>query len=294
MQNSKCVFVAIIGAPNAGKSTLLNALVGEKISIVSPKIQTTRRQIHGIMEVGGVQLIFIDTPGFCKPKTPLEKVISANFKNSYKDCDIVLLLIDSTLKDISPDVKILERLSNDATVAVVLNKVDIAKKENIARIASNLSKYEFVKHFFMISALKKDGIDEIRQFLCNSAPDGHWWYEANKATDLPITIRLAEITREKLFYHLDKELPYSVYVETENIHETDKKARIHQSIVVMKSSQKGIILGKAGSMIKKIKYEAINDMKVLFNKKIDLRLFVKVKEKWTEKKEHLQNAGIID
>lgn len=294
MQTSKCAFVAIIGAPNAGKSTLLNALIGEKVSIVSPKMQTTRRQIHGIIEIGHTQLVFIDTPGFCKPNTPLEKVISANFKNSYKDCDIVLLLVDSSLKDISPTVKILEGLANEVAVAIVLNKVDIAKKENIAKIASHLSKYDFVKRFFMISALKQDGIDDVRQFLCDFAPASHWWYEANKATDLPITIRLAEITREKLFCHLDKELPYSVYVETENLHETEKKARIHQSIVVMKSSQKGIILGKAGSMIKKIKYEAINDMKILLNKKIDLRLFVKVKEKWTEKKEHLRNAGIID
>ncbi len=294
MQNSKCAFVAVIGAPNAGKSTLVNAIIGEKVSIVSPKIQTTRRQIRGTTEVGNTQLIFIDTPGFCNPNTPLEKVIVSNFKNSYRDCDIVLLIIDATSKNVTPSIKLLERLSNGAVIAVVINKVDIAEKKSILEIASQLSRYNFVKEVFMISALKKDGIDDIKKFLIDVAPNAPWFFEANTATDLPVTLRLAEITREKLFYHLDKELPYSVYVETEVFHETEKKARIYQSIVVMKASQKGIVLGKCGNMIKMIKHDAIEDMRKILNKKIELKIFVKVKEKWTEKAVHLRNAGIID
>ena len=294
MQNSKCAFVVVIGAPNAGKSTLVNAIVGEKVSIVSPKIQTTRRQIRGITEVGNTQLIFVDTPGFCNPNTPLEKVIVSNFKNSYRDCDIVLLVIDANSKFVTPSIKLLERLVDGSVIAVVINKVDIAKKESILKIASQLSKYDFVKEVFMISALKKDGVEDIKKFLVNASPNNPWFFKANTATDLPMTLRLAEITREKLFYHLDKELPYSVYVETEVFHEAEKKARIYQSIVVMKTSQKGIVLGKCGNMIKMVKHDAIEDMRRMLDKKIELKIFVKVKEKWTEKAIHLRNAGIID
>lgn len=292
--NTKSAFIAIIGEPNAGKSTLLNAIVDEKVSIVSPKIQTTRRQVHGITEIGNTQLVFTDTPGFCKPNTSLEKVIECNFKNSYQDSDIILLVIDATSKNIEPSIKFLSKLSNETKIAVVINKVDIAKKENILKIAQRISEHNFVSKTFMISASKRDGVHDIVEFLVNSAPTNPWFFAPNTTTDLPLYQRLAEITREKLFYHLDKELPYSVYVETEVFHETEKKAQIMQSIVVMKPSQKGIVLGKNSAMIKKLKYESIKDMRQLLNKKIELKFFVKVKEKWTEKKVHLKNAGIID
>ena len=260
MHNKKCAIVAVIGAPNAGKSTLVNAIVGEKVSIVSHKIQTTRRKIRGIIEIENTQLIFVDTPGFCKPRSPLEKVIASNFKTSYKGCDIILLIIDATSKNNALSLGLLERLKDEAIVSVVINKVDIAKKENILNIASQVSTYDFVKNVFMISALKNDGIEDMKRFIVAKAPENLWLFDSNRITDLPLNIRLAEITREKLFYHLEKELPYSVYVETENFHETEKKAEIHQSIVVMKPSQKGIVLGRFGNMIRIIKYEAIKDM----------------------------------
>lgn len=294
--NKKCIFVSIVGEPNAGKSTLLNILINKKVSIVSPKIQTTRRQIRGITEINDTQIVFTDTPGFFhKSSSPLEKVIYSNFKNSYKDSDLIILVIDSTSKNIENSIKFVERLEvSRIPLVVIINKVDIAKKESILKIAETLSCYDFIKQIFMISALKSDGIDDVKNFILSQAYESPWFYPENTFSDAPLEFQLSEITREKIFYNLEKELPYNIYVETESVHHTEKKAKIFQSIVVMKDSQKGIVLGKCGNMIKKIKYESINDMKNLLNKKIELTLFVKVKEKWTEKKAHLQNAGIID
>lgn len=295
MENKKCAFVAVVGEPNAGKSTLVNSIVGEKVSIVSPKMQTTRRQIRGITELENTQIVFTDTPGFCKPNSPLEKVISSNFKNSYKDSDLILMVIDASSKSTMSSLNFIEKLKlTKIPFVVVINKVDIAKRENILKLADEISKYDFIRRVFMISALNSDGIEDIKVFLKDSAPQSPWLFEKDKPTDAPLKFRLSEITREKIFNHLDKELPYSIYVETEVFRESEKKAKIYQSIVVMKDSQKGIVLGKSGNMIKSIKDESIKDMRELLDKKIELKLFVKVKEKWTEKKAHLQNAGIID
>lgn len=293
--NTRCVFVAVVGEPNAGKSTLVNAVVGEKVSIVSPKIQTTRKQIRGITEIEETQLVFTDTPGFCKPNTPLEKIIELNFKNSYKDSDIILLVIDASSKHNQPSLEFMEKLKlTKIPFSVVINKVDIARREDILKLASKINAHGFIKKVFMISALNNDGLEDLKAYLQKSAPESPWFFEKNTPTDSTLLFRLSEITREKVFNHLDKELPYSIYIETEQFHESEKKARINQSIVVMKDSQKGIVLGKNGTMIKRIKNESIWDMKKLLNKNIDLKLFVKVKEKWSEKRVHLQNAGIID
>ena len=296
MKNNKCSFVAVVGEPNAGKSTLVNEIIGEKISIVSPKAQTTRRQVRGIIELGDSQIVFIDTPGFCKANSPLEKAIVANFRHAYKDSDLILLVIDATSKYHTGSLNFVEKLKETKIpFAVAINKVDIAKKENILKLAGELSKYDFIKKIFMISALKNDGIEDLKKFLEETAPIGPWLYGTeHNSTDVDMKFRLSEITREKIFMRLEKELPYSIYVETEVFKEAEKKARIYQSIVVMKDSQKGIVLGHKGLMIKAIKDAAIDEMKTLLNKKVELKLFVKVKEKWTEKRTHLQNAGIID
>lgn len=293
--NSRCSFVAVVGEPNAGKSTLVNTIVGEKISIVSSKIQTTRRQVKGIVEIDGAQIVFIDTPGFCKANSPLEKALIANFKHSYKDVDVVLLVIDATSRNHNNSLTFIEKFrDSDQLCAVAINKTDIAKKEQIIELAAALAKHEFIQEIFMISALKDDGIQPIKEFLKNTAPEGPWHYGEDQVTDIGLNLRLAEITREKIFRMLEKELPYSIYVETEVFRDAEKKARISQAIVVLKDSQKGIVLGKGGDMIKAIKDAAIEDMKRLLGKKIELKLFVKVKEKWPEKKAHLQNAGILD
>ncbi|MDR3030829.1 MAG: GTPase Era [Holosporales bacterium] len=294
--NQKSSFVAVVGEPNAGKSTLVNLIVGEKVSIVSNKIQTTRRQVRGITSSDNLQIVFIDTPGFCKTNTPLERAIVSNFRSSYKDADILLLIIDATSKYYASSLNFIEKIKTreNQILAVAINKVDIAKKENILKIAQTLSTYDNIKEIFMISALKNDGVDSIKEFFKNAASEGPWLYDANQTTDLNMKLRLAEITREMIFMKLEKELPYNIYVESELFRNAEKKARIYQSIIVMKDSQKGIVIGKDAAMIKNIKNAAIEDMKNLLKKKIELKLFVKVKEKWTEKKAHLQNAGIVD
>ncbi|MDR1365233.1 MAG: GTPase Era, partial [Holosporales bacterium] len=264
------------------------------VSIVSPKIQTTRRVIRGIAVIGEAQVIFLDTPGFCSPSSPLEKALLANFRKSYKDADLVLLVIDATVRSHRKSVRFIEHAETaNAPVVVVINKIDAVKKESLLKIADIISQYKHIQNVFMISALTNDGTDSLKGFLEMSAIDGPWLYEDTQITDSTMSFRLAEITREKIFTKLKKELPYSTYVETELFHESEKKATVYQSIVIMKDSQKGIALGHGGSMIRSIKNDAIADMIALLNKKVTLKLFVKVREKWTEKKEHLHNAGII-
>jgi GTP-binding protein Era len=295
VKENRCLFAAVVGEPNAGKSTLVNSMVGEKISIISHKIQTTRRQIYGIANFENSQIVFVDTPGFCQDKSPLEKVILSNFKNSYKHSDLLILIIDALSKNLSRSLKFIKKVElAKFPLVIAINKVDVAKKENILKLAAMVSEFNFIKKVFMISALTDDGLDDLRSFLIDYAPTGKWLFEKGCATDMPLKFRLSEITREKLFNKLEKDLPYSIYVETELFHESEKKARIYQSIVVIKASQKGIILGKNGNMIKDIKDKAITDMQSLLGKKIELKLFVKVREKWTEKTEHLKSAGILN
>jgi GTP-binding protein Era len=183
---------------------------------------------------------------------------------------------------------------SDASFFIVINKIDAVRKTDLLPLADKLSGYDFTKQVFMVSALNGDGIEELKAFLQDSAPDGHWLYEKNQSTDLSLKFKLSEITREKLFNKLNKELPYSLYVETELLREFDTKVEICQAVVVIKNSQKGIIIGKNGGMIRVIREEATLEMKKLLHKKVELKLFVKVREKWPEKREHLQNAGIID
>ena len=296
MSQEKCGFISIIGRPNAGKSTLLNLLVGEKISIVSPKVQTTRREIRGIIEHNNSQLIFIDTPGICKSNTPLEKVLLSNFKKSYKDSDITLLLIDCVNKNIESDLKFLQNKKQiQHNFIVAINKIDLLKdKTKLLPIIDQLKNYKFIDQIFLISSITGDGIEPLRNYLSENVPEGPWLYFDNhEVTDLNINLRLAEITREKIYNNLEEELPYNIYVTTDKLHVTNKKFKILQTIVVMKDSQKGIVLGHKGAMIQKIKRETVNDIRNIFNKTVELNITVKVKEKWTEKKEHLINAGII-
>ncbi|MBR1943892.1 MAG: GTPase Era [Alphaproteobacteria bacterium] len=296
MSITKCGFVSIIGRPNAGKSTLLNLLVGEKISIVSPKVQTTRREVRGIIEYNNTQIIFVDTPGICRPNTPLEKTLLSNFKKSCKGSDVTLLLIDCTNKNVENDIKFLQnkkQVTNNFIVAI--NKIDLIKdKTQLLPIIDKLKDYEFIKQIFLISSMNGEGIEPMKSYLSENMPEGPFLYFDNHdSTDLDLKIRLSEITREKIYNNLDKELPYNIYVTTDKLHVTASKFKILQTIVVMKDSQKGIVLGHKGSMIQKIKRETVGDIRNIFNKTVELNITVKVKEKWTEKKEQLINAGII-
>ncbi|MDR1609658.1 MAG: GTPase Era [Holosporales bacterium] len=290
----KNLVVAVVGVTNAGKSTIINAVVGEKVSIVSHRVQTTRRVIRGVAIVGAAQVMFLDTPGFCSASTPLEKVLLENFRGSYKGADWILLVMDATARSHQQNIKFVERTKKSGiSIAVVINKIDAVRKESILEIVNSLAGYEHIKKVFMISALLDDGIDDLKQFLEEVALDGPWLYDEEQTTDSTIHFRLAEITREKVFARLKKELPYSIYVETELFRESEKKATVYQSIVTLKDSQKGIVLGRNGMMIKAIKSDAIADMIAMLKKKVTLKLFVKVRERWTEKREHLQDAGII-
>lgn len=296
---TKCGFVAVVGEPNSGKSTFINLIVGEKVSIVSHKCQTTRRQVRGIAQYDDcdTQVVFVDTPGFFKAKTSLEKALISNFKHAYKDADIILVMIDASReRHLAYTYSFVEKLENriHQKVVIAINKVDLANKESILKIANNLSKYTFIEHIFMISASKDIGMIEVKDYLKNNMPQGPYLYDPESKTDMDMVFRLSEITREKIYRILSAELPYSIYIETEMFRETEKKARICQSIVVMKDSQKGIVLGHKGERIKDIKEKAIEDMKEVLQKKVELKLFVKVKENWTEKRTHLQNANIID
>jgi GTP-binding protein Era len=296
--NSRCGFVAVVGEPNSGKSTFINAVVGEKVSIVSPKAQTTRRQIRGIAQYENEQIVFVDTPGFFKARTSLERALVRNFRHSYEDSDIVLVMIDATSSFLSMTFSFIEKLESiklefGQKIIVAINKVDKAPKDNILKIAKKLSDYELINEIFMISALNNDGVMDVIAYLKNNVPESPFLYEVDRKTDMDMPFRLAEITRENVYKILSEELPYSIYIETELFKETEKKVKIYQAIIVMRDSQKGIVIGSKGERIKRIKELSIRSMRELTNKKIELRLFVKVKEKWPDNRTHLQNAGIL-
>ena len=327
---TKCGFVALVGLPNAGKSTLINLLVNEKISIVSFKAQTTRNEVRGIVEYDDSQIIYVDTPGICttnnstrinnninntradnicvnntctnstRVNNALEKILFKNFKRSIRNADVIIIVIDGSDKCALNKLKLNEKfLKNeflkDKPVAIAINKIDlVSPKEKLLKIADELRKLEYVKEIFMISALNNQGIEPLKQFAKDSVLEGPWLYtEEHDITDTGIKTRLSEITREKIFENLEQELPYSIYVITDALRITDKKFKIIQTIITMKDSQKGIIIGRNGNMIKHIKLSAINEMKQIFHKNIDLKLFVRVKEKWTSSKDYLTDAGLI-
>lgn len=335
---SKCGFVSLIGPTNAGKSTFLNYLVGEKISIVSPKVQTTRREIRGITQYGSSQIIFVDTPGFCNGKTALERVLLSNFKNAYNGSDVVLMLIDCTVNNWQSvfqfmsqhqlEKRIRSHINSDLNenqyrnssckpFAVILNKIDkLSNKLKLLQMADELKNYDFINEIFMISALTGEGVDPIKKYLANIVPEGPWLYfdvepnlhnrvmahdrncnsnelTFNAKTDLDLPTRLSELTRESIFDLLSQELPYSIYVQTDKLSVTDKQIKLIQSIIVMRDTQKAIVLGHNGTMIRTIRKTSISKMRKIFNKNIKLKLFVLVKENWQNNKEHLINAGII-
>ena len=275
--STKCGFVAVVGEPNAGKSTFVNAAVGDKVSIVSSKQQTTRQQIKGILVYENSQIIFTDTPGFFNPHTLLEKSLIANFKNSYKDADVVLVMFDVSKKNINNTINFVNNIKTEdwQKIAIVLNKTDKIKKQHLLDIANHFSKCPNIDQIFMISAKYHDGINDVVQYLATNMPNADFIYEHNQTTDQEIKFRLAEITREKLYNALFAELPYNIFVETEHIVETSTKATIFQTITVTKDSQKSIVIGANGHMLQHIKNQAYQDMKKILHKNITIKLFVK-------------------
>jgi GTPase len=292
--NTSCGFVALIGAPNAGKSTLLNALVGSKVSIISHKVQTTRALIRGIAVEGRSQLIFVDTPGIFSPRRRLDRAMVTTAWSGAHEADFVGVLIDAR-KGLDEEAEgILRRLKEvRAPKLLVLNKIDLVAKEallTLAKAANEMAKFEAT---FMISALTGDGVADLKVWLAQHVPPGPWLYPPDQMSDAPIRQLAAEITREKLFERLHQELPYHSTVETEAWKELrGGDIRIEQTIYVERESQRKIVLGKGGQTIKAIGEAARKDIAGIVEAKVHLFLFVKVREGWGEDPERYRAMGL--
>ena len=275
--------IALIGAPNAGKSTLTNQLVDQKISIVSPKVQTTRNSIKAILTQDQTQLVFVDTPGIFIPKKErtLERAIVRNAWQAIKECDFVCLIIDSTKGFLPNIIGILDDLKkHNIKPIIVLNKIDLIAKPKLLGIISEFNNRNLTDIFFT-SATMGEGVIKLKEFLFSLALDSPWQFDENDISDAPMKYLASEITREKIFLNLQQDLPYCIKVETEQWQNFDNgDIKIKQKIIVLKESQKTIVLGKKGSMIKKIGQESRIDIEKLTESKVHLFIFVKVDEKW--------------
>lgn len=290
----KCGFVAIIGAPNAGKSTLLNQLVGAKVAIVTHKVQTTRTRVTGIGMLDETQLVFIDTPGIFEPKRRLDRaMVNAAWKGSA-DAETTVLVIDAK-KGVDGDVdRIIKGLeAAGKKVILVLNKIDTVKRETLLALAGSLDETGLFTDIFMVSALSGDGCGDLKTHLAGIAPVGPWMYPEDQVSDITMRLLAAEITREKVYLRLHDELPYSITVETENWEDRpDGSVRIEQVIHVQRDSQKGIVIGKGGSMLKLLGQMAREDMTENFDRKVHLFLHVRVTEKWADDRGVYKDMGL--
>ncbi len=291
-----CGFAAIIGAPNAGKSTLINAMVGEKISIVSSKVQTTRTRVLGIVMEGDAQIVFVDTPGLFKPGNDrMEKAIVASAWQGLSDSELVLFVVDS-VKGVSRPVRtIIDRLKNvkGKKYILVLNKVDDIARPKLLELATVMNQAMDFEATFMVSARENDGVSDIVKYVAKLMPEGPYHYPPDQMSDMPSRLLAAEITREKLFRAIHDEIPYDLTVETETWEEFDNGSiKIDQVIFIAREGQKKIILGKGGEMIGKIGQLARVELEEIFGCRVHLKLFVKVRENWSEDSDHYKLWGL--
>jgi len=291
---TRCGFVAVIGAPNVGKSTLVNALVGGKVTIVSPKVQTTRSLVRGITLEGRSQLIFVDTPGLFAPRRRLERAMVTSAWSGAQDADVALLVVDAKRGLDADTGAILDRLGGlAARKALVLNKVDLVAKPALLALAQAANARLAFAATFMISALSGDGVADLKTWLAGEAPEGPWLYPEDQMSDAPLRSLAAEITREKLFLRLHQELPYRSTVETEAWKEQpDGSVRIEQTIYVERESQRKIVLGKGGQTIKAIGSDARKEIATLIGQPVHLFLFVKIREDWADDPERYREMGL--
>lgn len=287
-------FIVILGAPNAGKSTLLNTLLGTKLAIVTPKAQTTRSAIRGICMAGSAQLVFVDTPGIFNAEARFEKAMVASAWSGVADADAVLLLVDATRPMSRNTRAIIEALQEQQRkVILVLNKVDATKKEQLLTLAQEMNDTNVFSNIFMVSAKNGDGVEDLKNFLAERMPEGHWFYPEDQLTDISERLLASEITREKLFMQLDQELPYSLTVETESFEQQKNGSiKINQVIYVQRESQKSIVLGKNGQKIKSVGESARRELSALWDCKVHVFLFVKVREKWKDNPEIYRYLGL--
>jgi GTPase len=291
---TQCGFIALIGAPNVGKSTLINALVGSKIAIVSHKVQTTRSLLRGIVIADGSQLVFIDTPGIFAPKRRLDRAMVVNAWAGTHDADIAAVVIDAKRGIDEEAQAIFEQLAGVRQPKILLiNKIDLVDKSVLLRIAKAASEHVAFAATFMISALTGDGVADVRNWLAARVPQGPWHYPEDQITDAPLRQLAAEITREKLYSRLHQELPYQSTVETDVWKELeDGSTRIEQTIYVERESQRKIMLGKAGQSIKAIGAQARREIADLVERPVHLFLFVKVRERWGDDPDRYREMGL--
>lgn len=287
-------FAAIIGAPNAGKSTLLNALVGSKVAIVTHKVQTTRSRIRGIAMEGAAQIVFVDTPGIFKPKRRLDKAMVEAAWGGAGDADVIIMLVDAE-RGMDADVaRVLEGVKSQGRKGIlVLNKVDLAPREKLLKLAAELDASGSFSRVFMISALTGSGVADLRKHIAETLPRGDWLYPEDQIADLPMRMLAAEVTREKLYLRLHDELPYALTVETESWEKKkDGSIRIQQVVFVQRESQRKIALGEGGKTIKAIGMQARQELEEMLGTKVHLFLFVKVRENWTDDRERYREMGL--
>jgi GTPase len=291
---TRCGYVALVGAPNAGKSTLLNRFVGAKLSIVTPKVQTTRSRVLGICVRGATQLIFVDTPGIFAPKRRLDRAMVAAAWAGVEDADIVVVLIDASHGFDDESRQILDRLkAAGRRFVIALDKIDLVKREALLPLADGLAKsYEF-ERLFMISGTTGSGVDDLTDFLATALPEGPWLFPEDQLTDLPQRLLAAEVTREQIYLRLHHELPYAASVETESWEERgDGSVKITQTIHVQRAGQKAIVLGKGGTQIKLIGQAARAELERVLGRRVHLFLFVRVTENWPEDRAHYEAIGL--
>jgi GTP-binding protein Era len=287
-------FIAVIGAPNAGKSTLLNRLIGAKIAIVTPKVQTTRARAVGILIHGPAQLIFVDTPGIFEPSRRLERAMVSAAWSGAETADVVLLLVDAAHPADADTTRIMEGLRKAGREAVLaLNKIDLVARPELLPLADRLQKEGVFSRVFMISAVTGDGVSELVDYLAERIPEGPWLYPEDQLSDVSERLLAAEVTREQLFLQLQQELPYALTVETESWKELeDGSVRIDQIVYVLRESQKPILLGKGGRRIRSVGSAARKELERMLERRVHLFLFVKVRPDWIDRAAHYRAMGL--
>jgi GTP-binding protein Era len=286
----KSGFAGIFGKPNAGKSTLLNALLGEKLAIISPKVQTTRHRIKGILTEKNYQVIFSDTPGIIQPKYKLHEKMMLAVKSSLEDADVVLLIVDAN-DDQKENDEIFSSLNIKTPAIVVINKTDKVGAEKIKYAVEFFQHQKYCTEVIAISALKKKNVENLLQAIIKLLPEGEPFFEGDNLTDLPVKFFVGEMIREKIFYLYEEEIPYHSTVLVQEFKEKETLTKIRAEIIVQRETQKGIILGEKGSMIKRLGTDARKDIEEFLQRKVFLELFVKVRPKWRDSDLFLKEYG---
>lgn len=291
---TKCGFVAIVGATNTGKSTLVNQAVGTKISIVTHKVQTTRSRVLGVMIEDNVQIVLVDTPGIFDPRRRLDRAMIQAAWQGAADADVVALIVDAKRGATEDVLGIIEKLADiKAPKLLVLNKIDLLERSRLLDLTAKLNASGIFQETLMVSALNGDGVRDLISQFTRHMPDSPWLFPEDQLTDMPNRLLAAEITREKAFLRLHQELPYSLTVETDTWEERkDGSVKIDQTIFVTRDGHKGIVIGKSGATLKAIGAEARAELEEILGHRVHLFLFVKVRERWLEDPERFRNIGI--